>query len=229
MSFLGFNLHHPFIGGASNYVFSTEEGKEDYTLGSCLRKAICYAINRTEMNEDIHQGEMKILDSVFYPCMGYYCCDEVIKYDHNRNLDLAYYWLPHKDFLPDITVTVKNHDKVGKDLIVNAVFDYTFDILSSTIHYQVNRDIWHNVSMIKDSEDTFTFNLGKDYEKDDLIEFYVSFNTSSGYNFHSQTYSFRVGTYDPVLDASFPKITFVFLSLMMIVLIIKRKKKEVKL
>ncbi len=224
-TFLGFNQKRPFIGGSSNYVFSSDEGKEDYTLGCCLRKAISYSINRTEINEDVFNGELLIPDSVLYPLISYYYCDDVIHY--SRDLDTAYDWLPHKDFLPDIIVTVKNHDKVGEDLIVKAVFDYAYEIFSSTIHYQVNRDFWHNVSMTKDSEDTFTFNLGKDYEKDDLIEFYISSN-SSAYNFHSQTYSFRVGTYDPTFDAEFPKITFVFLSLMLVVMIIKRKKKKVK-
>jgi ABC-type transport system substrate-binding protein len=90
-SYLAFNLRRPFIGGANNYVFLTEPGKEQYTKACAIRKAICYAIDRTKINEDLHDGEYLISQSPIPPFISYYYYNDIIKY--SRNLVLAQEWL----------------------------------------------------------------------------------------------------------------------------------------
>jgi ABC-type transport system substrate-binding protein len=90
-TFLGFNLRRPFLGGTKNYEYLTTSGKEDYTVGSAIRKAICYAVDREEINEIIHNGEYIIAHSVLYPHAGYFYYDEIIKY--NYDLDAAKNWI----------------------------------------------------------------------------------------------------------------------------------------
>jgi len=88
---LAFNMQRPNIGGSNNldWINSTELG--DYTKACAIRKAICYAIDRDEMNQVIHNGEylmnhrpMLVFWSIwngFFP----------IKY--GRDLDLAWKWM----------------------------------------------------------------------------------------------------------------------------------------
>ncbi|GAH92759.1 unnamed protein product, partial [marine sediment metagenome] len=54
MVFLGFNLKRPFIGGADNYEYSMQPGKEEYTHAVDVRKAICYSIDKINIDEQIH-------------------------------------------------------------------------------------------------------------------------------------------------------------------------------
>ncbi|MCG3222502.1 MAG: hypothetical protein H7641_14065, partial [Candidatus Heimdallarchaeota archaeon] len=89
--FLAFNLQREFVGGEDNKVFLTEPGKENYTKACAVRKAICYAIDREEMNNDFHDGEYIIAHNPMYPYTAFYYYDDVIKYDYN--LDKAREWL----------------------------------------------------------------------------------------------------------------------------------------
>jgi len=57
ITFMGFNLRRPFIGGDDNYIFLTEPGYEEYTKALAVRKAIAYAIDREEINNVLHDGE----------------------------------------------------------------------------------------------------------------------------------------------------------------------------
>ena len=91
MSCLIFNLNRPIIGSADNYRFIEEKNKEDYTRGTALRKAICYSINREEMNFGIHDSKYSVVHSPMFPSFSYYYNDDIIKYD--RDLDLAEEWL----------------------------------------------------------------------------------------------------------------------------------------
>ncbi len=91
-SFLFFNLQRPFLGGDYNYMYLTSSpDKEAYTYGIAVRKAICYAIDREEMNQIIHNGDYIIAHSVLYPFTGYFYYDDIIKY--NYDLDVAKEWL----------------------------------------------------------------------------------------------------------------------------------------
>ncbi len=215
-SYMVFNLRRPVIGGAWNYAL-----KDGYTLSCYIRKAICYAIDREQMNEEIFNGERIIAHSVIYPYTEYYYYDDIIKYE--RNLETANDWLYVKEQFPDITVNIKNLEKVGKDLIVEASFDDSFDITSSTLKYRVNDGDWINKTMIESSDNFFKFDIGKEYDLEDLIELSVELETSEGNTFNSQMYSFIVGT-EPV--ETYSKATISIVSLIMFVLVIRRIKKR---
>ncbi|MHA1686711.1 MAG: ABC transporter substrate-binding protein, partial [Candidatus Heimdallarchaeaceae archaeon] len=101
VSFMGFNLRRPFIGGENNYIFLTESGKTDYTKGVAIRKAICYAIDREEINRVIHDGEFLISDSPIYPIQAFWYYHDVIKYRHN--IDAALEWLSAAGVIPEPT------------------------------------------------------------------------------------------------------------------------------
>ncbi len=90
-TFLSFNLQKEKIGGTNNYIFLTEPGKEEYTVGLAIRKAISYAINRVDINEKVHSGEYLISNSPIYPITAFYYYNDIIKYDFN--LDLAWEWM----------------------------------------------------------------------------------------------------------------------------------------
>ena len=92
MSFLAFNLRRPFIGGTSNYDFLSDPGKEEYTRAVGIRKAICYAIDRNEINSQIHDGEYLIFNRPMLNFGGSYYYDYFpIIYDYD--LDLAWDWM----------------------------------------------------------------------------------------------------------------------------------------
>ncbi|MBY9002122.1 MAG: hypothetical protein KGD64_14475, partial [Candidatus Heimdallarchaeota archaeon] len=59
-SFLAFNLEKPHIGGSDNQVWVNGSEFGNYTKACAVRKAICYAIDRDEMNQVIHHGEFLI-------------------------------------------------------------------------------------------------------------------------------------------------------------------------
>ncbi|MCG3222244.1 MAG: hypothetical protein H7641_12770, partial [Candidatus Heimdallarchaeota archaeon] len=223
-NYMAFNLRSPYIGGEWNYIFNPDETKEGYTLACSIRKAICYAIDKEEINEELYDGEKIIAHSLFYPYTQYYYYDDIIKYE--RDLEAAYDWLHVKDDLPDITVTVKNHDKVGKDLVVKARFDDSFDIISSTLKYRVNNGTWINETMTESSKNTYTFNLGQEFEKNDFVELFIESKTSEGNTVKSQTYSFSVGTLNPILEASFPTAVVAAFTLIWMVLVIRRITKK---
>ncbi len=90
-TFMIFNLARPFIGGTNNYEWLTSEGKEVYTKGVAIRKAISYSIDREEMNDVLHNGEYIICHSPIVPGLTYYYYNDVIKY--NKDLKKAEEWL----------------------------------------------------------------------------------------------------------------------------------------
>ena len=90
-NFVAFNLESSKVGGINNYIWLNETGKTEYTRAVAIRKAICYAIDRKEINEDLHNGEYLVVHfaNPRIP-MPYYGTDYV-KYNHD--LDLAWEWL----------------------------------------------------------------------------------------------------------------------------------------
>ncbi|MBY8999732.1 MAG: hypothetical protein KGD64_02350 [Candidatus Heimdallarchaeota archaeon] len=91
MTFMFYNLRRPFVGGESNFVYLSATGKELYTKGAAVRKAMNYAIDRDEINQVIHDGEYLLSHSVIYPFTAYYYYNDIVKY--NRDLDAAVEWL----------------------------------------------------------------------------------------------------------------------------------------
>ncbi|MHA2256327.1 MAG: ABC transporter substrate-binding protein, partial [Candidatus Heimdallarchaeaceae archaeon] len=102
--FLAFNLQRSFVGGEDNQIFLTEPGKENYTKACAVRKAICYAIDREEMNNEFHDGEYVIAHNPMYPYTAFYYYDDVIKYDYN--LDKAREWLAAAGYIKTETTNV---------------------------------------------------------------------------------------------------------------------------
>ncbi len=91
MRFMFFNLRRPFIGGVDNNIFLDEAGKEEYTVGAAVRKAINYAVDRDEMNTVIHDGESWVAHSVIYPSQAFYYYNDIIKYNYDP--DASFEWL----------------------------------------------------------------------------------------------------------------------------------------
>ena len=118
-SFLAFNLQRPVIGGESNFVFNPREDREGYTLACSIRKAICYAINRTEINDEVFFGEKTIAHSVIYPYTEYYYYDDIMKYQ--RDLEAAFDWLDVEVELPEDTGFPRNAISIISLIIVSSV------------------------------------------------------------------------------------------------------------
>ncbi len=53
------------------------------TKGLAIRKAICHAINREEINQVIHDGDYYIYNTPIYPALGIWCNPDIIVYDYN--------------------------------------------------------------------------------------------------------------------------------------------------
>ena len=81
-SFVAFNMREN-----RNLIGSRDPCPNDptMTIGLALRKAICHAINRIEINNILHYGEYEIYHSPIYPKMGIWVNPNIIKY----NFDLC--------------------------------------------------------------------------------------------------------------------------------------------
>ncbi len=98
-SMLIFNLRRPFVGGTDNFVFLDSEGKENYTRGVAVRKAICYAIDREEINQALHGGNLIVSDHPIPEIHSNYYNPDIVKYSHD--IDKALDWLyPGYDLYP---------------------------------------------------------------------------------------------------------------------------------
>lgn len=104
MNFMIFNLRRPFIGGDDNFIFLNETGYENYSKALAIRKAISYAIDREEINREIHDGEYLISQSPIYPIQSYWYYNDIMKYDYN--LDTSIEWLKRAGVYEENTTTV---------------------------------------------------------------------------------------------------------------------------
>jgi ABC-type transport system substrate-binding protein len=126
-TFLFFNLQRPFLGGAYNYEYLTAPDKEEYTKGMAVRKAICYAVDREEINEIIHNGEYIIAHSVIYPYTGYFYYDDIIKY--NYDLDVAKDWISSGGYTCTTTTNIA----------LSPIIIFAFVIFSLTLRKRVKK------------------------------------------------------------------------------------------
>ncbi|MHA1418683.1 MAG: ABC transporter substrate-binding protein [Candidatus Heimdallarchaeaceae archaeon] len=105
---LFFNLRRPFVGGAENFIFLDAEGKENYTKGVAVRKAMCYAIDREEINQELHRGNLTVTDYPIPEIHSNYRNPDIIKYSYD--LDKAFEWLvpdnTPKPPIPDLLETL---------------------------------------------------------------------------------------------------------------------------
>ncbi len=101
--FIFYNLKRPFLGGADNFVFLDAAGKEEYTKGVAVRKAMNYAIDREEMNQVLHDGEYTLCHNPMYLYTAFYYYDDVIKY--YKDLDAAIEWLGYAGYSLEVEDT----------------------------------------------------------------------------------------------------------------------------
>ncbi len=85
--FFGYNMREvrPFLGNRQ-----AAPGNQAITIGLCIRKAISYAMDREEMNNIIHGGEMAITNHPIYQKLGVWCNPDIIQYNHNLNKAIEY-------------------------------------------------------------------------------------------------------------------------------------------
>ncbi|MHA1200476.1 MAG: ABC transporter substrate-binding protein, partial [Candidatus Heimdallarchaeaceae archaeon] len=110
-------------GGSNNFKYLTESGKEEYTKGLAVRKAICYAIDRDFMNQVEHDGEYFVCHSVVYPFTAYYYYDG-FQYEHD--IAKAFEWLAAAGYYEYPTTPSESTTPTP-----NATIDYSLSILGS--------------------------------------------------------------------------------------------------
>ncbi|NPD89827.1 MAG: hypothetical protein HGN29_14030 [Asgard group archaeon] len=91
MSYLFFNLRRALIGDIDNYIYLTEPGKEEYTKACAIRKAICYTIDREEINTLLHNGDYHLSQSIIPPYLSFWYNEGIFQY--SRDLNQAEDWL----------------------------------------------------------------------------------------------------------------------------------------
>jgi ABC-type transport system substrate-binding protein len=91
MLLLAFNLQRDYIGGGNNSIWIEEQGKENHTKALAVRKAICFAIDRDEINQVKYGGNLISSDSIIPPSKGAYYNENASNYENN--LDFAREWM----------------------------------------------------------------------------------------------------------------------------------------
>lgn len=120
ITFMFYNLKRPFVGGADNYEYLDAVGKEEYTKGSAVRKAMNYAIDRDEMNQVLHDGEYLIAHSVLYPFTAYYYYNDIVKY--NYDLFAAQTWLADAGYIAYPVSTTTDVDTTPTPFPIVGIF-----------------------------------------------------------------------------------------------------------
>jgi ABC-type transport system substrate-binding protein len=95
---LVFNLGRPYIGGEDNNVWLTESDKGQYTRACAVRKAICYAIDRAEINEVLYKEDYAVIDHPYPPSMSDWYSDDITRY--NRDEEKAWEWMKAAGYYP---------------------------------------------------------------------------------------------------------------------------------
>ncbi len=91
VSCLFFNLRRPFVGGVDNFINSSHEGKEDYSVAVTVRKAICYAIDRNAINDIMNERWYTLQHGLINELFTHPYLDEIFDYEYN--IDTAIEWL----------------------------------------------------------------------------------------------------------------------------------------
>lgn len=87
-NYIGFNMRP-----VSAYIGNTDPCQEfpEISKGLAIRKAIAYAINREEINDIIHGGELSMNNHPISPILGKWCNPNIVNYCHN--LEYAKYFM----------------------------------------------------------------------------------------------------------------------------------------
>ena len=228
IDFLAFNLERPFIGGENNNIPLTIEDLVKLNKGVAIRKAICYAINRNEMNEVLLDGEGIIVDSITSPYYGLYYYDDIIKYQYN--LDEAKKWLSAAlDFPPVYSIWVENHQKVGEDIIIKINFTQRVVKPNVTLIFRINNGEWNYSEMSNEAENLFYFNLRSNLKRKDYVEFYLKISNEFGFENLTKVYSFEVGKKNEELfvrTASSPNLIIISTVFLLISIVIRKGKNK---
>ncbi|MHA1347838.1 MAG: ABC transporter substrate-binding protein, partial [Candidatus Heimdallarchaeaceae archaeon] len=122
-SYLAFNLRRPFIGGVDNYNWVNQTDYSDYTIGCAVRKAICHAIDRDTINQELFDGEFFVAHRpvphiwIYY---GPYPCPIMYDYD----LELAWQWLERAGYV-ELDKSDFSLITVGIALLAMVVFSFS--------------------------------------------------------------------------------------------------------
>ncbi|MCK5140749.1 MAG: hypothetical protein KAQ70_01015 [Candidatus Heimdallarchaeota archaeon] len=108
--FLLYNTERPFIGAEDNEIWIQKDGK-NFTKAVAVRKAMNYAIDRSEMNEVIHDNDYIIFDSPLPNYLEEWYYDDVLKYDYNVKkaaewLEAAGYVTPYETSYPFVLIAI---------------------------------------------------------------------------------------------------------------------------
>ena len=223
ISCIAFNLRRPHIGGVSNEQFLIAEGKEEYTKAIALRKAICYAIDRNEINDVLYDGERMICNSPMSPSAAYYYYNDILKYDHD--LTKAKEWFDAAFPIPIIDITIENHQKVGKSITIIADYTPGPQVTNSAISYSVNETDPVYSTMLEEKDDYYTYNIGSNLPENITVDFNLTARNVYYDSFTTSDLSFRVGIKDDKFLVSYPCISLLFLVVIPIYYRSRRMKK----
>ena len=139
VSCLMFNLKRPFLGGADNYVNSSFLGKEDYSKAATIRKAICYSIDRDEINNNLNEGYYLLQRGLINPIFSNPYWGEIFNYDYN--VDSAIEWLTGiRPTTPTPTVTSIPSTSHNQITTISLSFGYVLGTFAcSAILVTINR------------------------------------------------------------------------------------------
>ncbi len=220
---LAFDIRRPLIGGTGNFEWLNEPGKENYTVGVAIRKAICYAIDRDEMNQILHNGEYLIAHSVLFPYTAYYYYNDIIKYDFN--LDKSKEWLGAVlGGIPDFTVDIENKNNFHDNITLTIDYGDSADVVSTVVRYKINSNNWQEHSMNEENDNVFVYNFGSSFNITDNVTFYLKIATAKVGQFISIDYFFIVGTEYTTLPSVTISFSLFGLILLIPYLIAKKRK-----
>lgn len=83
--------------------FKPALGDSDITKGLAVRKAICYAINRNELNRIFYGGDAYINHWLIHPTLSTWCKPDIIKYNYDLTKAKTYMEIAGYD-IPDFTI-----------------------------------------------------------------------------------------------------------------------------
>jgi len=171
MSFLIFNLQRPIIGGDYHFenILDPEKNQTSRALG--IRKAICHAINREEMNTIVNGGDYFISHNVISPTSPYYYTLTDAKYNYNQ--DLAQEWLTAALGLPEYTIYVENDDFTLNPINITINCSSILNSSGCTLKYQVNGGSFITLAMSKLNDSFFSCNITKDFNANVTLSFYI--------------------------------------------------------
>ncbi|MCE7741206.1 MAG: hypothetical protein GOP50_01995 [Candidatus Heimdallarchaeota archaeon] len=100
------------------------------------------------------------------------------------------------------------------------------EIVSTTVFYRINVDNWTEVSMVKESYNYFTYNLGSSFSTNDNVTFYFKIKTKISTQYlYSVSYSFIVGSEYTAGVTSISLLSSLGLLTLVTVLVEKKKRK----